>query len=125
MRIAFVGKGGAGKTSLCVLFSQYLKRRGRTVLVVDADINAHVQELLGLGSLPKEKHLSHPDATAFIQTCLKGRNDRIASEGAFRKTTPPASGTHLLFIEDKTDPIFDRYSVAQDNLRLMVVDTYH
>ncbi len=125
MRIAFVGKGGAGKTSLCVLFSQYLKQDRRDVLVVDADINTHVQGLLGFCPIPDEKHLSHPEATSFIRKYLKGQNNRIASDGAFRKTTPPASGSNLIFIDDKDNSILGRYSVANDNLRLMVVGTYH
>ena len=125
MRIAFIGKGGAGKTSSCVLFAQYAREQGADVLVVDADINTHVPKLLGFEDIPREKHLSHPDASVFIRRHLAGTNPRISSPNVFRKTTPPGSGSNLLFLEQKNDPILSRYSIEHGGLRLMVVGTYH
>lgn len=47
--IAFSGKGGVGKTTLCGLFIQYLCETGRRpVLAVDADANANLNEVLGV-----------------------------------------------------------------------------
>lgn len=47
--IAFSGKGGVGKTTLCGLFIQYLCETGRKpVLAVDADANANLNEVLGV-----------------------------------------------------------------------------
>ena len=42
MRIAFVGKGGSGKTTTAAAFSRYLAAHGRPVVAVDADINQHL-----------------------------------------------------------------------------------
>lgn len=47
MRIAFVGKGGSGKTTLSALLSRHLARSGAPVLAVDGDINQHLAEALG------------------------------------------------------------------------------
>jgi CO dehydrogenase maturation factor len=59
--IAFAGKGGTGKTSLAGLTVRYLlDKKGKTVLAVDADSNACLNEALGLdvhatiGSLREE-----------------------------------------------------------------------
>lgn len=47
--IAFAGKGGVGKTSLCGLLIQYLCDTGkRPVLAVDADANSNLNEVLGI-----------------------------------------------------------------------------
>jgi CO dehydrogenase maturation factor len=49
-RIAVAGKGGTGKTTLTALLIGYLleRRQGRSILAVDADANANLNEALGL-----------------------------------------------------------------------------
>ena len=47
MRIAFVGKGGSGKTTTAAVFSRYLAAQGRPVVAIDADINQHLAVALG------------------------------------------------------------------------------
>ncbi|WP_194921294.1 nucleotide-binding protein, partial [Catenulispora rubra] len=49
MKIAFVGKGGSGKTTLSALFARQLAADGAEVVAVDADINQHLGVALGLG----------------------------------------------------------------------------
>ncbi|HOB86243.1 MAG TPA: carbon monoxide dehydrogenase, partial [Bacillota bacterium] len=48
--IALAGKGGTGKTTLCALLVRYLVGRypGKSILAVDADANANLNETLGL-----------------------------------------------------------------------------
>ena len=47
--IAVAGKGGVGKTTTCGMLIDYLcKKRGGPVLVVDADANANLNEVLGV-----------------------------------------------------------------------------
>ena len=48
MKIAFVGKGGSGKTTLSSLFIRHLAAAGAPVVAVDADINQHLGAALGL-----------------------------------------------------------------------------
>ncbi|WP_020135593.1 ATP-binding protein [Streptomyces sp. 351MFTsu5.1] len=97
MRIAFVGKGGSGKTTLSALFCRHLARSGAPVLAVDGDINQHLAEALGhdgdpasLGAPPLGAHV------AGIKDLLRGTNPRITSREAMVKTTPPGRGSRLL-----------------------------
>lgn len=48
--IAVAGKGGTGKTTLAALLIRYLteRRPGKSILAVDADANANLNETLGL-----------------------------------------------------------------------------
>ncbi|MDO0910287.1 ATP-binding protein [Streptomyces sp. DT2A-34] len=96
MRIAFVGKGGSGKTTLSALFSRHLARAGAPVLAIDGDINQHLAEALGhdgkapLDAPPLGAHLRD------IKEFLRGTNPRIPSADAMIKTTPPGRGSRLL-----------------------------
>ena len=47
--IAFAGKGGVGKTTICGMLIQYLCRKNKgAVLAVDADANSNLNEVLGV-----------------------------------------------------------------------------
>ena len=47
--IAVAGKGGVGKTTICGMLIDFLCRKGDgAVLVVDADANANLNEVLGV-----------------------------------------------------------------------------
>ncbi|MFF7277522.1 AAA family ATPase [Streptomyces griseorubiginosus] len=96
MRIAFVGKGGSGKTTLSALLSRHLARSGAPVLAVDGDINQHLAEALGhdgSGTWDAPPLGAH---VADIKDFLRGANPRIASREAMIKTTPPGRGSRLL-----------------------------
>lgn len=87
MRIAFVGKGGSGKSTLTAFFSLFLANNSnKKVLVFDADINIHQPQLLGFKTPPTNKHLSTVKNANKIKEWLIGKNP-IQNIGAFRKTT--------------------------------------
>ncbi len=124
MRISFVGKGGSGKSTLCALFVQYARNQGESVVAIDADLNVHLPRLLGFEKPAANIHLSEPSATATIKKHLTGTNGRIASPAAFRKSTPPGSGSNLILLEDANDPILKAYGTVSNKIRLMAVGTY-
>ena len=49
MKVAVVGKGGAGKTTVAGTIARALARRGETVLAIDADVNPMLGISLGIG----------------------------------------------------------------------------
>ena len=92
MKVAFVGKGGSGKTTVSSLFIRHLADQGLPVVAIDADINQHLAEALGAGQDPPAMGAQ----LAQIKEYLRGDNPRISSAGAMVKTTPPGRGSRLL-----------------------------
>ena len=125
MRIAFVGKGGSGKTTISALFSQYISKDNKPVFVFDADLNIHLPELLGFYNMFSfEKHLSNPIVANQIKNHLKGSRADIKTLDAFRKTTPPVSSSKLIKIENQGVSILEEFLFRKNNLALLVVGTY-
>ncbi|MGW3347737.1 ATP-binding protein [Nonomuraea rubra] len=118
MRVAFVGKGGSGKTTMSALFARHVAAQGAPVVAMDADINQHLALVLGLDRQPEPlgAHLTE------IKDHLRGTNPRIPSAEVMVKTTPPGSGSTLLRFEDlATDP----YGLTTpDGLRLLATGPF-
>ncbi|OLB75400.1 MAG: ATP-binding protein [Actinobacteria bacterium 13_2_20CM_2_71_6] len=96
MKVAFVGKGGAGKTTLAALFGRYLAAQGRTVLAIDADINQNLGGALGATAEQAALMPTLGDRLDEIKEYLRGDNPRIPSAESMVKTTPPGRGSRLL-----------------------------
>ncbi|MEU9875277.1 ATP-binding protein [Streptomyces phaeochromogenes] len=106
MKIAFVGKGGSGKTTLSSLFVRHLASTGSPVVAVDADINQHLGPALGLTDEEAERLPAMGDRLALIKDYLRGSNPRITSTETMIKTTPPGEGSRLLRVcED--NPVYE------------------
>ena len=123
MRIALVGKGGSGKTTVSALLIRHLAAGGRPVLAVDADINQHLGVALGLSEeqaaalSPMAAHLPA------IKDYLRGENPLISGAEAMVKTTPPGRGSRLLRLEEENavhSLCATRLPGDMENVRLMV-----
>jgi CO dehydrogenase maturation factor len=105
MKIAFVGKGGSGKTTLSSLFIRHLAAAGRPVIAVDADINQHLGPALGLTDGQSAALPSLGAELPQIKEYLRGSNPLIRSADEMIKTTPPGRGSRLLRIVEE-NPVY-------------------
>ena len=119
MRVAFVGKGGSGKTTLSSLLVRYLAGEGLPVIAIDADINQHLAEALGASGQPP----AMGGRLAEIKEYLRGDNPRITSAAAMVKTTPPGRGSRLLRFGGP-DPVHDLAVTVPCGARLMATGPF-
>jgi CO dehydrogenase maturation factor len=123
VKVAFVGKGGSGKTTLSALFARHLAAAGAPVVAVDADINQHLGVALGLDEAsaamvpPLGAHLGE------IKDFLRGHNPRIAAAASMVKTTPAGRGSRLLR-PGGDDPFHRDWSVDAGGVRLLATGPF-
>lgn len=98
MRIAFLGKGGSGKTTLSGLFTLYADSKGYRAGLLDVDVNSHTADVLGLDKKPTLSKRQHA-----ILTHLAGANKNVKSS-EFLNTTPPGTGSNCWTL-DADNPI--------------------
>ena len=124
MRIAFVGKGGSGKSTMSALYASYLSSFSKKVLLIDADVNMHAGVSLGF---PEEKLHSLPSVGAFglwIKKYLKGKNKKIEAPEEIIKTTPPSYGSNFVRFDSKNDPIIKKFTVEHGGVHIMNTGTF-
>jgi CO dehydrogenase maturation factor len=123
MKIAFVGKGGSGKTTLSALFCRSLASLQVPVLALDADINQHLGETLGF----PEDELARIPALGLemerIKEYLRGSNPRIASVAAMTKTTPPGRGSRMFRVQEE-NALLSYFGRHIDGVTLLVTGPF-
>jgi len=107
LKIAVVGKGGVGKTTISAAIATTLARAGETVYAVDADPNNCLGYALGLPE----------DVLSRIKP-LSEMTDLLAERAGVR----PGAGGMFTLTPQVTDLIED-YTVVHDHLRLLVMGT--
>lgn len=118
MRIAFHGKGGAGKTTTTAGFVEFASKHFPFVLAVDADVNSHLKNSLGfIGERPEL-------AKCFTEVMhyLKGRRTDVG-ERPMLPTIPP-SLLSTFVRPSAADELVKKYALINDNIGLVTVGGY-
>ncbi len=124
MKVAFVGKGGSGKTTTSGLVCRYLAASGFPVLAIDADINQHLGRTIGMSHDEAETIPALGLEIRTIKDYLRGSNPLIEDSGLMIKTTPPGTGSRLLCVEEN-NPIYDYFIREANGVRLMAVGPFN
>ncbi|MGA2795994.1 MAG: AAA family ATPase [Thermoguttaceae bacterium] len=106
MKLAIVGKGGVGKTTLAALLARRLAALGRPIIAVDADPDGNLAAALGVC----EKDLPQPIAQM---------RDLI-----LERTEAKDQGSGLMFkLNPLVDDLPERFAVNSRGVRLLVLGT--
>ncbi len=123
MRIAFVGKGGSGKTTLSSLFSRYLAATGAPVLAIDADVNQHMAKSLGFSPSEIEAHPKLGSRLDEIRGYVRGSNSRLQADGTLRATTPPGSGSRLIR-DFENDDLLKSLALKREGIHFLAAGSF-
>lgn len=121
MKMAFVGKGGSGKTTLAALTARRLA--GSPLLAIDADINQHLATALGASEEEAALLPALGDHQDLIKGYLRGSNPRIGSTAVMVKTTPPGRGSMLIKVHED-NPIYQTLVREVGGVRLAVTGPF-
>jgi CO dehydrogenase maturation factor len=106
MKLAIVGKGGAGKTTVAAALSRRLAGQGRSVVAVDADPDGNLAAALGI---PEDRM---PEPIADMRELI------------LERTEAKNEGGGLMFkLNPRVDDLPDRFSIDSDRVRLLVLGT--
>ncbi len=123
MKIAFVGKGGSGKTTIAALFCRYLAANRRPVLAIDADINQHLAVALGMAAGEADRVPALGHEIEGIKDYLRGDNPRIPSASEMIKTSPPGRGSRLILVRGD-NPLSDHFVRHIGGVAVMAVGPF-
>jgi len=106
MKLAIVGKGGTGKTTLSAALARWRARLGRPVVAVDADPDGNLASALGVAQDRVPQPIAH-------------MRDLI-----LERTDAKDEGAGLMFkLNPRVDDLPERFSVDSGGVRLLVLGT--
>ncbi len=123
MKIAFVGKGGSGKTTLSALVARFLASKGLPVIAIDSDINQHLAYSLGMNEADAAEVPHLGIEIKKIKEYLRGTNPLIVDADAMIKTTPPGTGSRLLRVREE-NPIYSHFVRDARGVKFMAVGAF-
>ena len=102
MKIAVVGKGGSGKTTLAGTLVRIFAERGRPIIAIDSDHNPNLAVTLGMSRVESDK-------IQYVPSSVMEAGERVDGVVMMRPTIP-------------RHQIIERYAVrAADNVDLLVM----
>ena len=106
MKLAIVGKGGVGKTTLAAVLARRLAERGRAVVAVDADPDGNLAAALGV------REEAVPEPIAHMRELI------------LERTGAKDEGAGLMFkLNPRVEDLPERFSVDAGGPRLLVLGT--
>lgn len=105
MKIAITGKGGSGKTSISFLLAGIFKDSGYRVLLVDADSDGNLPEMMGI-----------PSETVIPVTEMKN----VIAE---RTGTDPDQSSPFFKLNPVVNDIPEKYAIEKNGLKLLSMGT--
>lgn len=117
MKLAFVGKGGSGKTTIASLFARHAVARPYRVMAIDADINQHFGKRLGLDPRTTATLAKLSEHIGEIKEYLRGENPLIPTNELMLKTTPPGPGSRLLTLAESNPLYSELFTSTPDGIR--------
>lgn len=104
LRLAVIGKGGAGKTVVASTLARLLARRGRRVLVVDLDTNPGLTHSIGLGETDVALPADATEADAGTVYGWRLRSDLLPRQAVERFAVAGPDGVAVTGLGKIADP---------------------
>lgn len=120
MRVAFLGKGGSGKTTAAAGFIRYAAKKHSFVLAVDADVNAHLYQALNFRT--EEPICELRNSTTEVSNYLRGERTDLGDRPMI-STTPPTMKSNFVTISPE-DPFLRKYTLKEGRVALLTVGSY-
>ncbi len=121
MKIAFVGKGGSGKTSIASILARHIQSKNEYVLAIDSDLN----QLFAFNISPEKGLAENLNEVVgnnhkMVADYFRHNNSRIDPEGTFNRTTPPGKGSRLIRLQ-KGDELLNYFITKVDGIDFISV----